>query len=215
MNATFDPPVITIAQLLQRLGDIPADRVRFTPTPGTATIDDLLKSENKLCELVEGTLVEKAMGWREAYLARALGDFIGPFIRAGNFGLSTGADGQWELMSGLVRLPDFAFAAWNRFPNGELPGEDDPIPNIVPDLAVEVLSRNNTRREMARKREEYFQAGVRLVWEIDPRARTVRAYSALDQFADLTAADTISGDPVLPGFTLPLAQLFAELDRHG
>jgi Uma2 family endonuclease len=82
-------------------------------------------------------------------------------------------------------------------------------------LAVEVLSLSNTAGEMARKRDEYFRAGVRLVWEIDPRARTVRAYTAADQFRDLTAADTLSGDPVLPGFTLPLADLFAELDRHG
>src|SRR4051794_27124226 len=134
MNATFDPPVTTIAQLLQRLGDIPADRVRFTPYPSTATIDDLLKPENKLCELVEGTLVEKAMGWRESYLARFLIEVIGPFVRAGNLGVCTGADGQWELMSGLVRLPDFAFATWDRLPDGKIPEEDDPIPNIVPDL---------------------------------------------------------------------------------
>ena len=68
---------------------------------------------------------------------------------------------------------------------------------------------------MDRKRDEYFRAGVRLVWEIDPRKRTARVYTALDRFTDLTAADTLTGDPVLPGFTLPLAALFAELDRHG
>src|SRR4051812_43837898 len=130
MNVTFDPPVITIGQLLQRLGDVPADRVRFTPTPGTATIDDLLKPENKLCELVEGTLVEKAMGWKESYLAGFLRDVIGPFVRGGNLGVCTQGDGQWEILSGLVRLPDFAFASWNRLPNGKLPEDDDPIPNI-------------------------------------------------------------------------------------
>ena len=85
----------------------------------------------------------------------------------------------------------------------------------MPDLAVEVLSSGNTLGEMARKRDEYFGAGVRLVWEIDPRVRTVRIYTAIDQFRDLTATDTLTGDPVLPGFTVSLAQLFAELDRHG
>jgi Uma2 family endonuclease len=68
---------------------------------------------------------------------------------------------------------------------------------------------------MARKRDEYFRGGVRLVWEIDPRARTVRAYTATDHYQDFTAADTLTGEPVLPGFTVSLAQLFAELDRHG
>lgn len=65
---------------------------------------------------------------------------------------------------------------------------------------------------MARKRAEYFAAGVRLVWEIDPRART---YTAADQFTDLTAADTLGGGSALPGFAVPLVDLFAELDRHG
>ena len=45
MNVRFDPPVKTIGQLLRRLGDIPADRVRFDPVPGTATVGDLLKPE--------------------------------------------------------------------------------------------------------------------------------------------------------------------------
>ena len=58
----------------------------------------------------------------------------------------------------------------------------DPIPVLVPDLAIEVLSTSNTIGEMARKRDKYFRAGVRLVWEIDPRARTVRVYTSIDQF---------------------------------
>jgi Uma2 family endonuclease len=86
---------------------------------------------------------------------------------------------------------------------------------VVPDLAVEVLSKSNSPREMARKRDEYFRAGVRLVWEIDPRTRTVRVYTAVDLFEVLTVADTLTGGDVLLGFTLPLADLFADLDRHG
>jgi Uma2 family endonuclease len=89
------------------------------------------------------------------------------------------------------------------------------VPQLAPDLAVEVLSPSNTRAEMARKRGEYFRAGVRLVWEIDPRKRGVRVYTAADQFTDLSAGDALDGGTVLPGFTLPLADLFAELDRHG
>lgn len=213
MSTTFNPPVRTIADLLRRLGDIPPDRVRFDPTPGLATVVDLLRPENEGCELVEGTLVEKAMGTREAFLAAYVIELLGLFVRANNLGILTPGDGAWEMMSGLVRLPDVAFLSWDRLPSREVP--DEPIASAVPDLAVEVLSRSNTPGEMARKRGEYFRAGVRLVWEIDPRARAVRAYTSETAFTDHTAADTLTGDPVLPGFALPLAQLFAELDRRG
>jgi hypothetical protein len=69
MSATFHPPVRTIGDLLRRLGDIPADRVRFAPAPGTATLRDLLRPENEGCELVEGTLVEKPKVFAESFLA--------------------------------------------------------------------------------------------------------------------------------------------------
>ena len=62
---------------------------------------------------------------------------------------------------------------------------------------------------------EYFRAGVRLVWVADPGARTVDVYTAPDQVTRLTEADTLDGGGVLPGFTLPLRDWFAELDRHG
>lgn len=213
MSTSFQPPVKTLGDLLRRLGAIPADRVRFDPLPGTATVADLLKSENKGCELIDGTLVEKTMGIRESLLAIHLASLLGPVVRGMNLGILTGADGTYEMLSGLVRLPDVAFVSWDRLPDRRIPTE--PVPNVVPELAVEVLSESNTPGEMARKRDEYFRAGVGLVWEIDPRARTVRVYTAANQFHDLTAADTLTGGAVLPGFTLPLAQLFAELDRHG
>lgn len=216
MFATFTRrprAVRTIKNLLHDLGGIDPDRVRLTPAPGTATRDDLLKVENLGCELVDGTLVEKAVGQEESFLGLSLGTLLNQFVMAGNYGWMTGESGFYEFADGQVRGPDLAFVSWGRSPEGRR--SPDPIPLLSPDLVVEVLSPSNTKREMERKRNEYFRAGVRLVWEVDPRARTVRAYEAVDQYTDLTAADTLSGDPVLPGFTLPLAQLFAELDRHG
>jgi Uma2 family endonuclease len=213
MNIPFQPPVRTLADLLHRLGDVAPDRVRFTPVPGTATVEDLLSPENHGCELVDDTLVERPMGIRESLLAIFLGELLGPIVRQQNLGILTGPDGTFEILLGLVRLPDVAFVSWDRLPGRKIP--DEPVPNVVPDLAVEVLSTRNTLGEIARKRGEYFQAGVRLVWEIDPRSRTVRVFTAIDRFRDLAATDTLTGDPVLPGFAVPLAQLFAELDRHG
>jgi Uma2 family endonuclease len=213
MNIRFQPPVRTIADLLHRLGDIPAGRVRYTPVPGIATVEDLLRPENKGCELVNDTLVERPRNFGNSILAIFLASLLDRPIRCQNLGILTGPFGTFEILSGLVRLPDVAFFSWDRLPGRRVPNE--PVPKIVPDLVVEVLSSGNTLGEMARKRDEYFGVGVRLVWEIDPRVRTVRLYTGIDQFRDLTATDTLTGDPVLPGFTVPLAQLFAELDRHG
>src|SRR5437899_5498889 len=143
----------------------------------------------------------------------SLGTLINQFVIPNNLGYVTGEAGFYELPGGTVRGPDVSFTSWDRLPGRRRPAE--PIPLGGPEFVVEVLSPSNTKREMALKRDEYFRGGVRLVWELDPRQRTVRVYTALDHYQDFTAADTISGDPVLPGFTLSLHDLFAELDRHG
>src|SRR5262249_28109228 len=123
-----------------------------------------------------------------------------------------GADGMMRLAPGLIRIPDVAFLNWDRFPNRQIGTE--PIPDLAPDLAVEVLSPSNTEREMERKLQDYFRVGVKLVWYIDPRRRTVDVYPAPDQTTRLTADQILDGGVVLPGFQLPLADLFAELDPH-
>jgi Uma2 family endonuclease len=206
----------TLADLLEHLGSIAPERVRFHPPPGTATEKDVLNihsREGRLCELVDGTLVEKAMGWRESFLAAALITILWTFVKPRRLGLVTGADGMMRLVPGLVRIPDVAFISWQRLPGQRIP--DEPIPDFAPDLAVEVLSPSNPNREMARKREEYFAAGVRLVWLVAPRARIVEVYTAVDQVAVLNEACTLDGGVVLPGFVLPLRNLFAELDLQG
>ena len=68
---------------------------------------------------------------------------------------------------------------------------------------------------MARKRREYFAAGVRLVWLVDPDARTIAVYTAPGSSTLLRQADTLPGGAVLPGFSLSLKELFDELDRRG
>jgi Uma2 family endonuclease len=85
-----------------------------------------------------------------------------------------------------------------------------PIPDLAPDLAVEMLSEGNTKAEMARKVQEYFDAGVILVWLIDPRKRTARVFSSVGKSTLVRADQALDGGPVLPGFVLPLSDL---LDR--
>jgi Uma2 family endonuclease len=114
-------------------------------------------------------------------------------------------------MPRLVRIPDVSFVSWDRLPKREVPA--DPIPDLAPDLAVEVLSEGNTEKEMQRKLKEYFLAGVRLVWYVDPRTRTVEVYSAPDQRTVLMEQQTLTGGDVLPGLALPLRQVFARMPR--
>ena len=213
---TVSPTIKTLADLQERLGGVPLERIRFRPWPGSATVQDLLdvqQQEGILCELVEGVLLEKAVGFTEAGLAVFLVVLLNTFVRARNLGIVTGPDGSVELLAGLVRIPDVAFTRWDRLPGRRYPTA--PIPRLAPNLAVEVLSRSNTAGEMAAKRQDYFTAGVELVWEVDPDARTVAVYTALAQVVTLTAGHTLDGGSVLPGFTMALKDLFAELDRHG
>jgi Uma2 family endonuclease len=118
-----------------------------------------------------------------------------------------------RLYPGLVRGPDVAYASWDRFPERKVP--EQPIPTLAPDLAVEVLSESNTPKEMERKRGEYFSQGVSVVWEIDPSTRTATVYTPDGNETHLTESDRLDGGDVLPGFSLELSELFAELDRHG
>jgi Uma2 family endonuclease len=208
----------TLADLLEQLGGISPERIRLHPSLGTATEKDVLDvhdRQGRLCELVDGVLVEKAMGFRESFLAAALITILWSFVQPRKLGLVTGADGMVRLASGLVRIPDVAFVSWERLPGRRIPSE--PIPHLAPDLAVEVLSPSNTPGEMARKRQEYFAAGVRLVWMVDAGTRTVAVYTAPEQCTVFQEAQTLHADSVLPGFTLPLRQLFADLDieEHG
>jgi Uma2 family endonuclease len=206
----------TISDLLDRLGGISPTRVLLRPPPGTATEADVLTVHDKtgrLCELVEGTLVEKAMGLRESLLAVAISGELRAFVRPRNLGILSGADGPLGLAIGLVRMPDVAYLSWDRLPGRRVP--EEPIPHIGPDLAVEVLSKSNTRAEMRRKLAEYFEAGTRLAWLIDPESRTVAVYTSPQHAITLNDSQSLDGGSVLPGFVLPLRQLFAELDMHG
>jgi len=184
------------------------------PPPGTATESDVTwqdDHEDRLCELVEGTLVEKGMGLRESLLAMMIGELLNGFVRARNLGLVSGEAGMMRVLPGLVRIPDVAYVSWSRVPGGRVPS--DPIPKMAPDIAVEVVSDSNTKKEMARKRREYFEAGGSLVWIVDPDDRTVAVYTAPEQFTLLRESQVLDGGAILPGFTLPLRDLFAELDR--
>jgi Uma2 family endonuclease len=207
----------TMADLVRQLGDIPLDRIRLHPAPGTATEADLLAAleapRKRICELVDGVLVEKAVGTKEALLATWIAHLLCSFIETNDLGVVIGADGPLRLWLGLVRIPDISFVSWNRIPGGEFP--EAPIAGLIPDLAVEVLSKSNTKKEMERKLKEYFQAGVRLAWLIQPRTQTAEVYTSPTKKVKVAKDEALDGGDVLPGFSLPLKQVFGRLKRGG
>src|SRR5262249_33994855 len=102
----------TLAELLHRLGDVPPERVRFNPLPGTATVEDVLQieaHEDRLCELVDGVLVEKPMGFTESRIAVLLCTALQNFVNKHDLGIVTGESGMIRMPSNLVRIPDVAF----------------------------------------------------------------------------------------------------------
>lgn len=225
MSAIVTPPcsnldpsianVETVADLLERLGGIPPQRVRMKPYPGTATEQDVIAAEaaldKRLCELVDGTLVEKAVGQYESRVALLVGYFLEEYMEQHNLGICYGADAMLRIVPGRVRLPDLSFVSWSKLPNRKLPTE--PIANLSPDLAVEVLSKGNTLREMKAKREEYFKGGTRLVWEINPKKQSARVYTSPTRFQEIGPNGALDGGDVLPGFVLHLKRLFARAQR--
>lgn len=201
----------SLSDLLQNFGHYPPERIRMRPSPGSATENDVLtveQKEGKLCELIDGVLVEKAMEFRESLVAAEVTTQLKNHVKLKKLGIVTSADGTVMLYPRQIRIPDCAFYAWSDLPGGKAPTEA--IPEIYPTLAVEVLSEGNTRPEMERKLKDYFFAGTKLVWFIDPDTRTAQIFTAPDQLVTLKETDTLDGGSVLPGFQLPLADLFRD-----
>ena len=102
--------------------------------------------------------------------------YLKHFLHEHDLGNVAGADGALRLMPGLVRIPDVSFISWDRLSDRSIP--TDALPDLTPDLAVEILSEGNTPGEMDRKLRDYFFAGTRPVWYIDSQRRSVRVYTS-------------------------------------
>ena len=213
-QATF-PTTWSMADLQDHLGGIPLDRIRLYPQPGTATEEDVIRAaegEKRLCELIDGVLVEKTTGMYESMLALVIGHVLLDFLDKHPGGMALGADGALKILSSQVRVPDVCFISSERL--AALPQPLRPIPALVPDLAVEVLSKSNTKAEMERKLHDYFEAGVELVWSIDPWTHTAKVYTSPEQVTEVDEDGLLDGGEVLPGFQISLTDLFERAERQ-
>ena len=194
------------------MGDVPLERIIMDPAPGTATEEDLLRlldgDEKRLVELVDGTLVEKPVGLLEALIAANIVHILRDFVAPRRLGLVFSSDATLRMILGNVRLPDVTFISAEHLPGGELPS--GAIQTLPPTLAVEVISESNTKAEMRKKLDEYFQSGARLVWMVYPKTKSVAIYDepSDDPAKTVTESETLDGGDVLPGFSIAVAEIF-------
>jgi Uma2 family endonuclease len=167
-------------------------------------------SGDVLYEVVNGRIVEKPMGAKSTWIASFLLQNLGHFALEHHLGRAV-----VEMLflidpaKKLQRRPDMAFVSFGRWPRSrQVP--DEATWNVVPELAVEVVSPSNTGTEILTKLETYFQAGVQLVWVIWPDQAKVYIYDSPTSVHILQVGDDLDGGAVVPGFRLPVATLFED-----
>jgi len=193
-----------------------ASRVPGAPYPMRA--DDLLSMPDDAWqyEIVEGRLVRMpGSGIKASWIATNLIVALGSFVKRHVLGIVTGADGTYDLTrpgdaTDTALIPDVAFVKAGRLPAMNTP-EAAKYAKLAPDLAAEVVSPSQSHREMNAKAQLYLERGVRLVWVIWPDAQAVdvwRPASLVAPVATLGLNDALDGLDVVPGFAMPIADLF-------
>lgn len=165
--------------------------------------------EEALYEIVDGQYLDLTpMSAYATWIASRLGQRLGPFVDEHALGtVVTEMLFVLDSRRNLRRRPDVAFVSTQRWPiSRSLPESGDW--DIVPDLAVEVVSPTDEFSDVVAKLREYFEYGVRRVWVILPEQRQVYVYDSPTTVRILSAGDSLPGGEILPGFSIPLASLF-------
>ena len=173
-----------------------------SPPHALMTAEELLRLNlpNKRTELVRGVLVvREPAGYVHGDVAARLMLAIGNHVVAHSLGRTFAAETGFTLARkpDTVRAPDVAFISNARLPDPPPQG----FAELAPDLAVEVLSPDDSPGEVLEKVADWLLAGVRLVWVVDPRRRTARVYRADGTESFLGPGDSLLGEDVLPGFS--------------
>ncbi len=161
-----------------------------------------------LYEVIDGQRKElPPMGAYETSIASALDQYLGPFVRTHNLG-RVAVDMLFNLAPlNKQRRPDVAFVSYARW-NKTVSVPRTNAWDVVPDLAVEVVSPTDAMVDVIAKVHEYFKAGVQRVWVVLPGVRQIYLYTSPTQVQILTDADSLNGETVIPGFQLPVGELF-------
>jgi Uma2 family endonuclease len=165
-------------------------------------------------ELIEGELRPMSpTGDAHGYTSNRLSYFVNAHVYENDLGECFAAETGFIVARDpdTVLAPDFAFVAGERLPEHALPGF---LP-LAPDLVLETRSPGDTKREVEEKAARWLQAGVRLVWELDPKTRRLTVYRPGSEPQTLGIDDILSGEEVLPGFSLPIRRLFRDAPPAG
>lgn len=173
------------------------------------TGEDLWKivADGSRYELSRGELVPMTpVGIRHAAVVSKLDGVLGSYVRARELGI-TGPEGGFYLRRNpdTLRAPDVAFISKDRIAKEGIP---EKFADFPPDLAVEVLSPEDTATEVQRKVEEYLTGGVSLVWIVDPANQRVTVYRSLQDVKVLTPDQELDGGQIIPGFRIKVAEIF-------
>ena len=174
------------------------------------TAEDLWKivADGSRYELSKGELVPMTpVGIPHSAIVIRLGKLLSIHVDENRLGL-VGTEGGFKLHRNpdTLRAPDIAFISKERL---EREGIPEAFADFPPDLAVEVLSPEDTASEIARKVDEYLAAGVPLVWIVDPLIQKVTVYRSLQDIKVVSAKEELDGGAVLPGFRVTVAAIFA------
>jgi Uma2 family endonuclease len=160
-------------------------------------------------ELIEGEIIMSPAGYRHERIVAALLSAMLPHATKHRLGVVCGSGlGCW-MNSGNLLSPDISFIAKSRL--AVTAAEKEKYLRGAPDLVVEVLSPWDRSARLQEKLPDYFSSGARLIWVLDPAEKTVLVYRTPGPERLLRVTDNLEGEDVLPGFRLPLAELFAEL----
>jgi Uma2 family endonuclease len=172
------------------------------------TADQLFQaSDLGRCELLRGELIMMSpAGSRHGMIAARISGLLWDFVEPRSLGTVFGAETGFRIASNpdTVRAPDVAFIRRERLAEG-LPDGFFPGP---PDLAVEVLSPNDRAGDVLAKVQDWLNAGTAALWIVDPKTETVTIYGPDRKAAMAASTDTLSGGDLLPGFSVPVAELF-------
>lgn len=175
------------------------------------TADELLTmpDDGFRYELAKGELKRMSLtGDEHGSITMDLAFALYQYVKLHNLGRVYAAETGFKLESDpdTVRAPDIAFVRRERI---EASGRVQGYRSGAPDLAVEVLSPGNRKREMKEKVEEYFAAGARLVWIVNPKSKTVTVHRSATDSVTLVEKDILDGGEVVPGFQISVSEIFA------
>jgi Uma2 family endonuclease len=166
--------------------------------------------DDMLYEVVDGKIVEKILGVFEADIATLLIRFLAPFVAAHRLGRVLGETiFRIDQAKSLQRRPDVAFVSDARWPAHRKPPKVA-VWDMVPDLAIEIVSPSNTADHVQEKIHEYFTAGVSRVWVVYPGQQEVYVYATATQVQIVPLGQDLDGGELVPGFRLPLTALFED-----